>query len=59
MQTKVQGARRAIKRTKVWKMMCLLFMLLLFSNLTAHNDLCAEIAASSCLDLGADNCQGE
>ena len=39
MQTKVQGTRRAIKRTKVWKMMCLLFMLLLFSNLTAHNDL--------------------
>jgi len=36
---KVQGTRRAIKRTKVWKMMCLLFMLLLFPNLTAHNDL--------------------
>ena len=38
-QTKVQGTCRAIKCTKVWKMMWLLFMLLLFPNLTVHNDL--------------------
>ena len=39
-------------------------MLLLFRNLTAHNDLlklgmCAEIAAPSFLDLGGDICQGK